>query len=108
MKRLAALQRKTLWIGLLGILALIGLVTSFAPLERTLGERARHGAWVWTGKLAFAAAGFVGLLLPGPRLARLIWQRASVALGWAGGLLADLFAPFAAGSADELGWDFLG
>jgi len=44
---------------------LIGLVTAIAPLERTLGANIRlvyfHGAWVWTGKIAFGAAALAGL-----------------------------------------------
>jgi hypothetical protein len=46
-------------------LALIFLATLFSPLEATLGWRARlvyfHGAWVWTGKIAFAIAALFGL-----------------------------------------------
>ena len=46
-------------------LLFIGLVTAFAPLERTLGANIRlvyfHGAWVWAGKAAFGAAALAGL-----------------------------------------------
>lgn len=46
-------------------LGLIGLVTALAPDERTLGANLRlvllHGAWVWSGKLFFAAAALSGL-----------------------------------------------
>jgi len=46
-------------------LGLIGLVTALAPAERTLGANLRlvllHGAWVWSGKLFFAAAALSGL-----------------------------------------------
>ena len=46
-------------------LLLIGLVTAFSPLERTLGANIRlvyfHGAWVWAGKAAFGAAALAGL-----------------------------------------------
>ena len=52
------------WLFLLNV-ALIGLVTALAPLERTLGANIRlvyfHGAWVWAGKLAFGAAAVCGL-----------------------------------------------
>ncbi len=45
--------------------ALLILVTLLSPLEQTLGWRARavyfHGAWVWTGKVAFALAALAGL-----------------------------------------------
>jgi hypothetical protein len=75
-----------LWIGLLVTALAIFLVTSAAPLERTLGENARlvyfHGTWVWAGKIAFGAAaiaGLVGLILRSAR-----WQRASLALGRTG------------------------
>lgn len=81
-----AARRKTLRMlggGLLLVAAAIALVTAFAPLERTLGERARlvyyHGAWVWAGKLAFAAAALAGLV--GLLRKRSDWQHASRALG---------------------------
>lgn len=77
--------------GLLLTLVLIALVTAFAPVEKTLGERARlvyfHGAWVWAGKAAFAAAavfGLAGLVRWGPLAARRTRQRVSLALGWTG------------------------
>lgn len=63
----------------------ITLVTLFAPLERTLGAGARlvylHGAWVWSGKVLFAAAGVVGLAgLVAYPTARGVWlQRISLA-----------------------------
>jgi hypothetical protein len=64
----------------------IGLVTSLAPLERTLGERARlvyfHGAWVWAGKIAFGAAAMCGLA--GLIRRNAAWQRVSLALGRTG------------------------
>lgn len=84
-------QRRKGVLSLLAVLVLIGLVTALAPVERTLGERARlvyfHGAWVWAGKIAFAAAaaaGLIGLLFPAAPAARRIWQRGSQALGWTG------------------------
>ncbi len=81
-------QRLPAWWGMLAVLGLIALVTAFAPVERTLGERARlvyfHGAWVWAGKLAFAAAGAAGLVGLAARANRRAWQRLSLALGWTG------------------------
>lgn len=79
------MRLQTLWMGLVVTAALIAVTAAFAPLERTLGERARlvyfHGAWVWAGKLAFAAAAISGLI----GLARSpVWQRISQAAGWAG------------------------
>lgn len=86
MKWFTRLSNRALWGSLLITLMLIALVTVLSPLERTLGDRARlvyfHGAWVWTGKLAFgvaALAGLVGLLRRSP-----LWQRISLALGRAG------------------------
>jgi hypothetical protein len=68
----------------LGTLALIGLVTLFAPVEKDLGANARlvyfHGAWVWSGLGCFflsGAAGLVGLLTR--RLAAHTWSKI---LGW--------------------------
>jgi hypothetical protein len=79
-------HRRTSWAALLLILVLIGLVVAFSPLERTLGERIRlvyfHGAWVWAGKAAFAAAAAAGLV--GLALRQGAWQRASLALGRTG------------------------
>ena len=53
-------------------LLLLLLVTLISPLEQTLGWKARavylHGAWVWTGKVAFALAALAGLLALLPRL----------------------------------------
>ena len=47
-------------------LLLAGLVTAFAPLEKTLGSNARivylHGAWVWVGLVLFALSAFAGLV----------------------------------------------
>lgn len=81
-----AQRRKALYplgLSLLLVAAAIALVTAFAPLERTLGERARlvyyHGAWVWAGKLAFAAAAMAGLA--GLVRQKPAWQRASRAMG---------------------------
>jgi hypothetical protein len=83
---LAHLSTRNLWIGLLLTALAIGLVASLAPLERTLGERARlvyfHGAWVWAGKIAFGAAAATGLV--GLIRRNTIWQHASLALGRTG------------------------
>lgn len=80
------MDRRWLWIALGLTLVLLSLVTAFAPVEKTLGERARlvyfHGAWVWAGKAVFGAAalaGLIGLL----RRSTLI-NRVSLALGRAG------------------------
>ncbi len=73
-------------VRMLVILAVIVAVTAFAPVERTLGENARlvyfHGAWVWAGKIAFAAAAISGLV--GLILRSSIWQRVSLSLGRTG------------------------
>ncbi len=77
---------RPLWIGLLLAGLAIALITWLSPLERTLGDRARlvyfHGAWVWAGKVAFAAAAMAGLVGLTRRSA--IWQRTSRALGYTG------------------------
>jgi hypothetical protein len=81
-----ARKNRLLWFGLLFTLLILALVTAFAPLERTLGERARlvylHGAWVWAGKAAFGAAALAGL---GALLRRHVtWDNLSLALGRTG------------------------
>ncbi len=47
-------------------MAAVGLLTAFAPLEKTLGANARlvylHGAWVWTAIAGFIIAGLAGLM----------------------------------------------
>ncbi len=75
-------------------LLLIGLTSAFAPAERTLGGNLRlvllHGAWVWSGKLLFAAAalsGLAGVLRPA------LWARVSRALGQAGLLFWLTYLP---------------
>lgn len=81
-----AVNKRFYWIGLLITLAALALVTALAPLERTLGERARlvyfHGAWVWAGKFAFGAAAVAGLVGLFSRLRS--WLHASTALGRTG------------------------
>lgn len=58
------LRRYRLWL-LLITLGFIIATIAIAPLEKTLGARVRlvylHGAWVWTGKVAFGLAGLAGL-----------------------------------------------
>jgi hypothetical protein len=73
---------------LLTNLALLLLVSLVSPLDQTLGWISRavyfHGAWVWTGKIAFALsalAGLAALLLPRLRSAGADW---SLALGRTG------------------------
>lgn len=84
--KLSKISTRAVWSGLLITALALLVVTMFAPVERTLGERARlvyfHGAWVWSGKLAFAAAGAAGLL--GLLLRSKVWQKASLALGRTG------------------------
>src|SRR5574338_777856 len=86
MMRITTLTRRSAWIGLLCAFTAILLVTALAPLERTLGERARlvyfHGAWVWAGKFAFGAAAVAGVVGLFTRLRS--WLRASTALGRTG------------------------
>jgi hypothetical protein len=47
-------------------LALVGLVASFGPPEKSLGSNVRvvylHGAWVWASMAAFVAAAGIGLV----------------------------------------------
>jgi hypothetical protein len=58
-------MKKLLPLSIVATLAAIALVTAAAPIERTLGEKARfvylHGAWVWTALALFLAAGAAGL-----------------------------------------------
>ncbi|MHB8114283.1 MAG: hypothetical protein ACYDHA_12610 [Bellilinea sp.] len=82
-----------LW--LLITIAVIVTLTASGPTERTLGENLRlvvlHGAWVWTGKILFAAAalaGLAGLFLP-----RSFWSNLSLALGRAGLLFWLTYLP---------------
>jgi hypothetical protein len=88
-------QRSYSPVWLLVTILAIATVTAFGPTERTLGENLRlvmlHGAWVWTGKILFAAAavsGLAGLLLP-----RSIWSNLSLALGRAGLLFWLTYLP---------------
>ena len=99
------LRNKPAWLSLpalrlaalLATMLLIGLVTALGPPERTLGTNIRivylHGAWVWTGKLAFglaALAGLAGLLKPDSRFHLPEW---SLALGRTGLLFWLTYLP---------------
>ena len=59
-------RRNLTWIALVFTVIAIAVITVLGPTERTLGENLRlvvlHGAWVWAGKLLFAAAAIAGLL----------------------------------------------
>ena len=73
----------------------IFLVTTLAPLEKTLGTGARiiylHGAWVWSAMITILAAGAVGLAALLARRENLYaWSRA---LGRAGIVLWVSFLP---------------
>ena len=74
------------WLIFACTLVAVALVTAFAPLEKTLGERIRlvylHGAWVWAGKIAFACAALAGLAALLARSQK--WAGWSLALGRAG------------------------
>jgi hypothetical protein len=76
------------FVALIATFALILLVTALSPLEATLGWRSRvvyfHGAWVWTGKVAFALAGLAGLLALVWPLQRLRAANWSLAFGRVG------------------------
>lgn len=86
---------KSTWIALLLTVIAIALITLFGPTERTLGENLRlvvlHGAWVWTGKLLFAAAALAGLL--GLILPKTGWSSLSLALGRTGLLFWLTYLP---------------
>jgi len=84
-----------LWIVLALLVTAIAVVTMLGPTERTLGANLRlvvlHGAWVWAGKLLFAAAalaGLVGFLVP-----RSFWSDLSLALGRSGLLFWLTYLP---------------
>jgi hypothetical protein len=86
MKNIWTTRRRWLPYSLAVTIALIALATAFGPQEKTLGSHLPlvilHGAWVWTGKLLFAAAGLAGLA--GLALRRANWQRLSQTLGRSG------------------------
>lgn len=77
--------RRRLALTLLITLTLIAVLTAFGPVEHTLGANLRlvllHGAWVWSGKLLFAAAGVCGLAAI---ISPARWADWSRALGWSG------------------------
>ena len=86
---------KNTWIALALTVIAITVITLFGPTERTLGENLRlvvlHGAWVWAGKLLFAAAalaGQFGLILP-----KTWWSNLSLALGRTGLLFWLTYLP---------------
>lgn len=88
-------RRDFTWIALVVTIILIAVITAFGPTERTLGENLRlvvlHGAWVWAGKLLFAAAalaGLIGLILP-----KSLWSNLSLALGRTGLLFWLTYLP---------------
>lgn len=69
------------WLFLLVSLVVIGLLTFFSPLEKTLGTNARivylHGALVWAALASIIAAGIVGGLALTLRKQRLhFWSQA--------------------------------
>ena len=67
-------------------LLVIAAVTALAPAEQTLGANLKiiilHGAWVWTGKIAFGLASLAGLAALMSRKAA--WHSWSLALGRTG------------------------
>jgi hypothetical protein len=73
-------------LGFLLTLAAIAAITFIGPAEKSLGNNVRvvylHGAWVWTGMIAFLAAAAVGL--GGLILRREALHRWSRALGRTG------------------------
>jgi len=88
-------RRNFTWIALVVTIIIIAVITVFGPTERTLGENLRlvvlHGAWVWAGKLLFAAAalaGLIGLILP-----KSLWSNLSLALGRTGLLFWLTYLP---------------
>lgn len=88
-------RRHLTWIGLVVTIIVIAVITAFGPAERTLGENLRlvvlHGAWVWAGKLLFAAAALAGLL--GLILPKSLWSNLSLALGRSGLLFWLTYLP---------------
>lgn len=77
-------DRRLLHLGL-SVLVTAGL-TLVGPVERTLGRNLSlvllHGGMVWTGKIAFAAAGLAGLI--GLLSRRQAWHDISLAVGRTG------------------------
>jgi hypothetical protein len=83
------------WLGFVFTLILLAILTSFGPVERSLGVNVRlvylHGAWVWTAILALAASALFGLL--GSFLDHEVSQRWSQSLGQAGMLFWITYLP---------------
>ena len=88
-------RRNLTWIALVFTVIAIAVITVLGPTERTLGENLRlvvlHGAWVWAGKLLFAAAAIAGLL--GLVLPKAVWSNLSLALGRTGLLFWLTYLP---------------
>lgn len=82
-------------IGLIVTLLALALAASFAPIERTLGVNLRlilvHGAWAWTGQIAFGLAAICAL--PGLLLRRAAWHDWSQAWGRTGMLFWLTYLP---------------
>lgn len=79
--KIDAMRRFAPLLGFLLTLIAIAGITFLGPAEKSLGSNVRvvylHGAWVWTGLIAFlaaAAAGLCGLILRREQLHR--WSRA--------------------------------
>jgi hypothetical protein len=75
------MRRYTPLLGFFATLVILAGITLLGPPEKSLGPNVRvvylHGAWVWTGLIAFvaaAAAGLGGLILHREKLHR--WSRA--------------------------------
>jgi hypothetical protein len=83
------------WFGFIFTLILLIILTSFGPVERSLGVNVRlvylHGAWVWTAILALAASALFGLL--GAFLDHKASQRWSQSFGQAGMLFWITYLP---------------
>ncbi len=83
----------SLWLGL--TILVTAVATFFGPVERILGGNLRlvllHGALVWTGKIAFAAAALTGLIAL--ILRRKSWHDASLALGRTGLIFWLIYLP---------------
>jgi hypothetical protein len=88
-------MKKWLPFTLIVTIAAIALLTATAPVEKTLGEKARlvylHGAWVWAAMVTFLAAAVAGLAALVTR--RLKLHEWSQALGRTALLLWIAFLP---------------
>lgn len=85
---------RSLWLLGLSILVTAAL-TLVGPVERTLGRNLSlvllHGGMVWTGKIAFAAAGLAGLI--GLLSRRRVWHDISLAAGRTGLVFWLIYLP---------------